>query len=497
MDDFMSFDYQFADRTEAGDTVLAMRQLSFIFHLYFETSESFVDSIETKIFKDIHAWINDGTLREDGRWDEMQRDAYKLRKYLFDEKRLDEIMENNVKWPSRWITAEVRSAYNPMIYGKYQDAMKAKEKKVKELIVKIVETQIRVIVVKFYLTVPVDQLAAQAASSLASSSSSSAAPAPAPARDPDAPIRDEEKIKESMSFWIKTMGTLQSQAGTYKPSETLIHPKKHDLETEMLLTLNDHLVMTAPEADIISESTTDPSGKTKEKRQQTKAKKKKDEEDQEQQLTPAEYYRDLYRVWGLLRNQLSNLVIFEYPKMINEITKVSMEEAQVVAGFERELAKVWQTILKVWNETLGPDNMAVDPPLPPGLVAKSKKQVQADFEPILITRFAETNQIFERYLKTVPVLTFEGAPKQKTYDLLYATEYGTFVYRMYDAASPTLPKVAALKWPFLKNVPDFVSMLSVVPWKKDMLDRIQNFFLGYSTDDAYRTQIKQKYKHLT
>jgi len=468
MEDFMSFDYQFADRTEAGDTVLAMQQLPFIHYLYFETEESFVSSIEEVIIIDIYRWLNDESLgpRKEG----MKTDAYELRKYLFDEKRLDEIMENSISWPSGWITPEVRSRYDPMIYGKYQEAMKAKEEKVKDLIVKIIETNIRVIVVKFYLT----QKAFDGFFSVA-------------------PIRKEENIEKSMSFWIKTMGTLQSQAGTYKPTETLIHPKKHDLETEMLFTLRDHLAMTEPEADIVQ----DPAAKEKKNRQQTRTKKKKDEADQEQQLTPAEYYRDLYRVWGQLRKQLSNLVIFEYPKMINEITKVSQQEAQVVSGFESELVKVWQIILKVWNETLGPDIMAVDQPSAPGLNPKSKKQVQSEFEAILLIRFAETNQIFERYLKTVPVLTFEGAPKQKTYDLLYATEYGTFVYRIYDAAAPTLPKVAALKWPFLKNVPDFVSMLSVVPWKKEMLDRIQNFFLGYSTDDDYRNQIKQKYNRLT
>lgn len=463
MEDFMSFDYQFADRTEAGVTVMSMRQLPFIYFLYFETNQSFVKAIESEVFSYVHSSLNANDL--DQRWKEMERDAYELRKYLFDERRLDERMENSIGWPSGWITPEVRSRYEPMIYGKYQGAMKTKEEKIKDLISKIIETQIRVIVVKFYLTVPNDVLRA--------------------------PIRDEEKIQDRMSFWIKTMGTLQSQAGTYNPTETLIHPKKHDLETEMLLTLKDHLAMTAPEASIVPYATTDPAVEKKQNRQQTKAKKKKDEADQEQQLTPAEYYRDLYRVWDQLRKQLSDLVIFEYPKMINEITKVSQEEEQVATGFERELAKIWQTILKVWNETLEPD------PQQPGVpTAKSKKQVQAEFEAILLARFAETNQIFERYLKTVPVLTFEGAPKQKTYDLLYATGYGTFVYRMYDAAAPVLPKVADLKWPFLKNVPDFVSMLSVVPWKKDMLDRIQNFFLGYSTDDAYRTEIKQKYNEL-
>lgn len=469
----MSFDYMFPDRTEAGDTVNSMRQMPFLYFLYFETTASFVETT-SGVFNDINAWLSDQTIGH--RREEMQRDAYIMRKYLFDEKRLTERIETSVKWPSKWITAEVRSRYDPMIYGKYQEAMKVKEEKIKDLMVKIVETQIRVIIVKFYLTKPIDP--------------------------PPAPIRREDKIEESMSFWIKSMGTLQSQAGTYKPTEMLIHPKKHDLETEMLLTLNDHLKMTTPEANIVLIATDDPAGQEKEKRQHTRAKKKKDEKDEEKQITPAEYYRDLYRVWGLLRNQLSDLVIFEYPKMINEISRVSQEEAQVVAGFDQDLAKVWQTILKVWNETIDktktlpkyrPDGSLI----PAGPIrSKTKKEVQAEFEAILITRFAETSQVFERYLKTVPILTFDGAPKQKTYDLLYATEYGMFVYRMYDAAAPTLPKVAALKWPFLKNVPDFVSTLSVVPWKKDMLDRIQNFFMGYSTDQAYRDEIKQKYDSL-
>ena len=459
--------------------------------------------MESMIFRNVQIWLKE--VEDDGRMDEMRRNAYELRKFLFDEKRLTDVMDTNVTWPSNWITEEVRSSYDPMIYGKYREAMKTKEKKIKDLVVKIVETHIRTLVVRHYLT----------STALAQG-------------EPASPMREEEKIKETLKFWIESLGTLQSQVGTFKPTESLNHPKKHDLETEMLLVLDDHLKMTPPDVNVLDKASLDPVATKKKSRQDIKGKKKKDQEDEEKQLTPADYYRDLYQVWGGLRGQLSDLVIFEYPKMLNDLTKTSLEEDGVVTGFEGELLKVWETILDVWEITLdkadyrlppvpvpkgkGAAPVGLPPPVAKGKVppspaaaaapkfdkrVKTKKQVEQEFTEVLITRFSETSKIFERYLKTVPILTYEGAPTQKTYDLLYATGAGTFVYRMYDAAAPALPKVAALKWPFLKNVPDFITVLSVVPWKKDMLDRIQNFFLGYATDDGYRGRIRAKYEALS
>ena len=470
MVDFMTIQPSLPDRIEHGETVDAMRQLPLLPREYFEGDASFVRELQNDVLHVLMAFFAEKGLEEQ----DLYQDAYRLRKYIFDEKRFTEILESAPKWPSQWIPPDIRASYIPMIYGKYQEAMKAQEEKIRQQIVMIAETQIRVLVTRYYLKreyankdMKIVLFGADGADHFTSR------------------MRQDDQMKTRINQWLQPTGGLEAMANAFnKPDVKEVHPKAAEVEAEMMLILEMHLQMREPEKKYTVPSEEEAAGSVKSKRKQIKTKAKQEREEGEVPTTPSAFYHHLYEIWEAQRKRLSMMVIFEYPKLINQLSKTSLEENAEVAKFETELTLLWQNISSEWKRIV----------TSPG---KTFNQIRDEFSTEMVIRLSATSAIFERYLKTVPILAdVDGAPKQPSYDLLWATTYGSYVFSLYDAAYPALPKIASQRLPFLRNVPAFLTDLSVVPWKFNLMERIQNFFLQTAADDGYRQAINNAYQRI-